>query len=431
MTYHKYGIIQAATYNTYAGIINSIYADTASGSIQESVADFGYGLSPTIPTVAIGNDITAAQWTALFSKIHTCGAHQGTNVSPIPTSVAIGDLIAAYNDYLSTQTLSDVVSLLTANRLQAVDLANITGPTSPSSPAWGNTSGSKTLSYQFQIDFLSWNNARHFFNSGSSIGIFGACVDGAPGTENHFWHNMFAGMGTLKFSWHDTIPFTGAGSNTGFYDLLAAPTWVKLYERSPVSGGVYYSSNFIAIYGQLADPIGTSGKVNIKIDLVDNDPVFDTVLANSISYNISLFQSAIYPGPSVNNTAGTYTTSANYAFTGIPLTLTSSQLSATAVVDGGVGTATTPPITITPAGGIGPYTYSWVKDPLVPSDANLTFSAPTSATSTVSYLLGTEGQIASATVKVGVTDSTPVTPLTAYVLIPVSFNSNPANVPGT
>ena len=422
MTYHKYGLIQAATYNAYAAIINSIYADTNAGSIIESSADYGYGLSPAISTVATGNNITAAQWTLLFSKIHTIGTHQGTSVYPIPSSVSAGDLVSAYNNYLTTQTLTDVISLLIANRLLANggDIANISGPTSPTSPAWGSSTGTKTLSYAFQIDFSSWDNARHFFNTGSSVGFFGSCTDGLVGSENHFWKGMLEGMSTLKFSWHDTLPSTGAGSTVGFYDLTNTG-WTKLYERSPVSGGIYYSNNYILISGQLVDAPGVSGKVNLKIELVDNDPAFDTILANSISYNINLFQSTLYPGPAVVNNAGTFSTSASSAFTGIPLTLTSSQPTVFGSYDGGAGTATTGPVTITAAGGSLSYTYLWTMDA-----GSATINSPTSATTTLSMLL-TDGQIISGTAKCTVSDgvNTPV-----YILIPWSMNSNSANIVG-
>ena len=425
MTYHKQGLIQAGTYNAYAAILNSIYADTNSGSTTESSADYGYGQATTIPSVAVGNNITAAQWTALFSKIHLCGTHQGTSVSPIPASVSAGQLIAAYNDYLTTQTLTDVVSLLIANRLRVNDLSNITGPTSPSSPSWGGSAGTKCLRYQFQLDFGSWDNARYFFNTGGAVGIYGVGTGGA--LEDIFWTNMLNGMSTLKFAWHDTIPFTGAGSTVGFYDLQQSPAWVKVYERSPVSGGIYYSSNFIAIYGQLVDAPGTSGKVNLKIELVDNDPGALATTAGTISFNISLYKSSIYPGPTVVNNAGTFSINSNYSYTGVPLTVTSSQSSAAASFNGGAGTATTSAITITPAGGTAPYFYSWTKDPLAPADPNLTFSNPSGATSTVSYTLAS-GQIASTTAKITITDNVSNS---TYILIPVSFNSNALNIPGS
>lgn len=426
MTYHNSGLIQASTYNTYAGIINSVYADTNAGSTVESLADYGYGLSPTISTVTPGALVLASHWTALFSKIQALGTHQGTSVSPIPSSVSSGQLITAYNSYLTTQTLTDVISKLVANRMQctAGQFSIITGPTSPTSPSWGTSTGTKCLRYQFQIDFGSWDNARYFFNTGGAINIFGS---GSGSTsEDIFWAGMLSNMGTLKFNWHNTTPTSGAASTMGFYNLTNT-SYTKIFQKSPVSGGVAYSNSFIAVYGQLQSVPGTDGKVNIRVELVQNDPGFTATSAGTISFNVGLTQATNYPGPTVTNTAGTFTTTSNYAYPGVALTLAVNQTSAAATYNTGAGVATTSSITVTPTGGTGPYTYAWTKDPVSPADSNLTFSAPSSATTTVSYNL-TAGQVASASVKVTVTDSASQS---AYLLVPVSFNSNLPNILGS
>ncbi len=419
MTYRQSGAIQASTYNAYAAILNSIYADTNSGSTVESSADYGYGQATVIPTLSIGANITAANWTTMFNIIHLCGTHQGVSVTPIPSSVSAGNLITAYNNYLSTQTLTDVISRLSANRLM-IDVgqsSTIAGPSSPSSPSW--TTG---LAYSFQVDFGTWNNARYFFNTGGSITMAGG-VNTPVTTEDIFWQGMLAGMNVLKFSWHDTLPSAGAGSTIGFYDLTTSD--IQVYERSPVSGGVYYSNNFISISGRLVNPAGTDGKVVLTVNLIDNDTSPNAKTVGNYYFNIGVIQSSgvvAYPGPSVVVSAGTFSTIANTPYTGVPLTVTSSVPTGTQNVLG-AGVATIPLITITPAGGTAPYSYLWQKDPLIPADANLTFSASTSASSTVSYNL-TSGQIYSTTVKVTVTDSAA---RSTYILIPVSFNSNVPN----
>jgi hypothetical protein len=417
MTYHKYGVIQATTYNAYAAIINSIYADTNPGATATSIADFGYGQLPDIPMITSGNSITAAQWTTLFSKIHACGTHQGTSVSPIPISVSAGDLIAAYNDYLSTQTLTDVISLLIANRLQ-VSLAQrsvVTSPASPSSPAW--TTG---LRYSFTIDFGSWDNARYFFNTGGAVTFAGTGSSGTP--VDIFWQTMLANMGVLQVIWHDTIPTTGAGSTTGFYDL-SDTSYTKIWQGPSYTPGVY-SNSYIAIYGQLGAVAGTSGIVDFRIELIDNDITPDSKSASTISYQIGLLQSSgtiPYPGPTVSTGTGTFLAIPTTGITAIPLTLTSSPSTLSAsVVDAAV--ATTSPVTVVAAGGTAPYTYAWT---LVTGSA--TINSPTSSTTTFSKLL-TAGEIISGTAKCTVTDSLSVV---SFVLINWSMNSNMSNIPGS
>lgn len=415
MTYHKYGIIDAATYNDYAGIINTIYADTNVGSTIETTANFGYGQSSAISPVAIGSNITAAEWTNLFTKITDCGTHQGTNVYPIPSSVSAGSLISAYNDYLTTQTLTDVIGKLNANRLlvNVSQLSLIAGPTSPSSPSWVGC-----LQYNFQIDFGSWDNARHFFNTGGSIVLSGTGTGSTA--EDIFWSGMLTGMGSLKFNWHNTVPVTGPGSNSGFYDLTS--TYKEVYRRSPVNGGIYYSNNYISIDAKLGAVAPTSGVVDFIINLIDNDPSPLPTTAGTLTFNVGLIQSSgviPYTGPAVINNAGTYSVVSNTPFPGVALTLTSSveTLSASIV---GAGIATTPSITITPAGGTPPYTYLWSNE----SGIIDTFT-PSASSATVTFSKSlVDGEIAIGTAKCLVTDSTS---LSEYMPINWSMNSNRAN----
>lgn len=424
MTYHKYGLIQAATYNAYAALINSIYADTNAGSVDENSADYGYGQLTTIPSVIIGNNITAAQWTALFSKITACGLHQGVNISPIPSSVSTGDLITAYNEYLTTTTLTDVVSRLIANRLIVTvgDLASVSEPTQTSATTW-----STGLEYTFSMDFSTWDNARHYFNTGGSIVIGGAHPAGTP--ADTFWHDIFVSMGSLKFTWHNTIPANGAGpgSDKGFYDLTT--TYSKIYQRSTTSGSPgYYTNNYIAIYAKLNAAPGTNGRIDFLIQLLDNDITPDTKTAGTQYFISTLTSTGIvstisYTG-STNFTAGSFTTIASVPYPGVPLAVTVTPDTITAVVVGGAGhgPAISTSVTVTPSGGIAPYTYLWTNEA-----GAVVFSAATSATTTFSRVMNS-GEIASGTAMCTITDSASSS---VYVPINWSMNSNLPNIFGT
>lgn len=423
MTYHKYGLIQAATYNAYAALINSIYADTNAGSIDETTADYGYGQVTTVPSVVIGNNITAAQWTALFSKITACGAHQGVSVSPIPSSVSTGNLITAYNEYLTTSTLTDVVSRLIANRLIVTvgDLASVSEPTQTSATTW-----STGLEYTFSMNFSTWDDARHYFNTGGSVVIGGAHPASTP--ADTFWHDIFVTMGSLRFTSQDTIPANGSGpgSNKGFYDLTT--TYSKIYQRSTTSGSPgYYTNNYIAIYAKLNAAPGTNGRIDFLIQLIDNDITPDTKSVGTQYFISTLTSTGIvstisYTG-STSFTAGSFVTIASIPYPGVPLAVTITPATVTAVVaGGGAGTATSSSVTVTPTGGTAPYTYAWTN-----TAGTVIFSAATSATTTFSRVM-TSGEIASGAAICTVSDSASST---VYVPINWSMNSNSPNTFGT
>ena len=429
MTYNKYGVIQAGTYNAYAAIINSLYADTNSGSTTEATADYGYGQAATVANVAIGNSITAAQWTALFSKITAIGTHQGTSVTPIPASVSTGDLIAAYNNYLTTSTLTDVISKLIANRLIVAtgQRSVIAGITSGAYSAW--TTG---LRFEFRVDFGSWNNARYFFNTGGSV-TFGGTGSGATG-EDIFWTAMLAAAmdplaaTPMQTNWHNTNPVAGAASTKGFYGLTNG-SWAKIFERLTAAYGPFpnYSNNYIAVYATLTDAIGTSGKIGFRIELIDNDPTPNAKTASAITYSIGLLQAAgtvPYAGTAASITNLGISSIASSGTTPVPLTLVSSPTTLAGIVNG-AGTATTASVSVTAAGGTSPYTYDWTNE-----SGTVTFSnqhqVTAGATSTTFSRSMTSGEIASGNALCTVTDSAG-SPQTANVPVVWSMNSNVLN----
>lgn len=419
MTYNAGQPIQATDFNGFVDQINQIYGDLNTGSTTLNPASFGYGILPNLPHVAVGDTVTAADWTSLFSHIHSCGTHQGTSVTPIPPSVSPGDLVVAYNDYLSGPTLMDVITNLTANRL-SIAVSQVTSDNTPpvqvSSITW--TTG---LQLTFQIDFGSWNNARYFFNTGGKV-TFAGSLPGSytPGSASKYWQDMLADMGTVRFAWHSTIPSSGNGSSLGFYDLTTS--YLEVYKKSSISGEpIAYGNNYISVQAKLNAAAGTNGKVDFAINLIDNDSTLplDTKPAG-FTFNIGYLVSAgavPYPGTRTF-VPGSFTQVPNGGGGGPILNLSVSPTSLSASIVGN-GTATTAPVTATASGGTSPYSYQWTN-----SSGTVTFSAPTSATTTFSKAL-TTGQSASGTALVTVTDSASNT---AFAPVPWALNSN-ASVP--
>lgn len=417
MTYSTGGPIQAADYNGFVDAVNAIYADTNAGATSLVPASSGYGVVPNLPHVAIGDAVTAADWTAMFDRIHKCGTHQGTSVTPIPPAVSPGGLVVAYNDYLSGPTLSDVITDLTANRLN-IDLSQITLDNTPpaqvSAITW--TTG---LQLTWQIDFGSWNNARYFFNTGGKVRFAGTLPGSFPsGSASKYWQDMLSDMGTVQFAWNSTIPSSGSGTSLGFYNLTTS--YIEVYKKSTLIGlPAAYGNNYISVQAKLNAAAGTNGKIDFIIQLIDNDSTLPLeTKPTGFTFNIGYFVSSgaiPYPGTKTFN-PGTFTVVPNGGGGGPILTVGVSPTSLAQSI-AGAGTATTSTVTATATGGTAPYTYAWSN-----SSGTVTFSAPTSAATTFSKVLA-NGESASGNAIVTVTDNVLST---AFAPVPWAMNSNPS-----
>lgn len=452
MAYQSGGQIEAIDYNTFVNQLNAIYSDVNQGSIEETSADYGYGVFPVMPTVAITDLVTHIEWTKLFTAITNCGIHQATNVAGIPASVNVGDIIYAEPNPLISTTLPQVISALSANRLTVTPLQTQLVPDLLPTPIYTSTwTGSNPptnsgLQYTWQIEFSSWDNARYFFNLGGALTVSSSFVPTTPpgSADEQFWQGLMAGLGVVRFEASTTSPGgAGPASTVGFYDLIdvweATPdTYTEILKRLAVSGGVYYSSNHISILAKLAQAPGISGpcRIDFAIQFVDlsvsPDPKNGTVTLNigyikssgAIPFTGSITYSPIDPitGNPVVSPAAAFT----QAFvpyvtpTNVPLTAIVSPTSTTATITG-AGTATTPSITVSPTGGTTPYTYSWSNVSTTPNV--VVFSNPTGASTTFHQTL-TNGQSLSGIAKITVTDSTPITPQVVTKNVNWSLNSN-------
>lgn len=421
MPYYIGGLIQAATYNFFADFVNSIYGDRNVNATTPYLANTGYGKLPNINYVDPENPgdpaevISAAQWNALFSRITACGIHQGISTAPIPsTAISPGTLIEAFNDYLTTQTLKDVVGNIVANKLV---IASSQVVLTPATPATNSTSWTAQKRYSFQIDFGSWNNARYFFNLGGALAISGSYTGGSSPVADAFWSDFWSGMGVIKVNAQDSASGGSQPSNKGFYDLTTS--YQEIYRRVPIDGGVSYSDNYISVNAKLNAAAGTNGLVDFQIDQVDNDALPSAKTGtNTINISIAASGGAIpYPGPAVVVTPGAWTTSFTPAAAGVPLAVIVSPVAVSSKIVG-AGNATSGVITATASGGTAPYTYVWTNETLTPNIVT-SFSDPTPpttsgpVTTTITKNL-TSGAIVAGTIKVTVTDAAARTTV-AYV----------------
>ena len=303
MTYATGGPIAALDYNTFAtlaGGMNEIYADLHSGATTLPTAGFGYGQTPLV-AVSAGNTILASEWATLFQTMRDCGTHQGTTVVP-PLPVAnpiIADTITAYN---TPTTLSALVGTLTTNKfVLAGGQTSVIVGTPFANPAPWTTS----LVYTFQVDFGSWNNARFFFNSGSSVSITGVYTP-APTPDEVAWQTLFSTNFPVSMNWQTTTQAALGNiivNPPGFY--LTAPysglttIYQNLYQKYVGAGPYYSGTNYALVEAKLTNAAGTNGKIDFRVTLIDADTFPVAKAASRMTYTINRIQSAgaiAYPG---------------------------------------------------------------------------------------------------------------------------------------
>ena len=299
MTYTTGGNIQAADYNafsTLAGGMNEIFADIHSGATTLPQAGFGYGQTPALTAVSAGNNITAAQWDALFQTIRKSGTHQGTTtVPPLPVSdPVVGNNITAHN---TPTTLAALISTLGANRYNlALGQSTLITGSNFVQPG-GAQPWTNTLTFNYQVDFGSWNNARYFFNSGGTLNLNGS-YSPIVTPEDTQWSTMLTNMSPLVFNWNSTTPNVGTGGTAiGFYGLTTS--YQTIYQKT-FGGGGYYTNSYIQVQAKLNAAAGTNGLVDFVITLVDADTSLPKDPKNgTTTYRIDNKKSSgaiVYPG---------------------------------------------------------------------------------------------------------------------------------------
>jgi hypothetical protein len=168
--------------------------------------------------------------------------------------------------------------------------------------AWGAApAATAILDCVFDVDFTSYDKARHFFNSGGQHHILGYGSGGSTVAYGQ-WITLFSQLGTVAITLDNTTQ-TGTGGvsqNKGFYDCivgdptnLSAAEWTLLFTSGSGSGaygsygsygsayGCYtayaayggYASLGLRIYGMLST---TGDKFHIKVTL-DNTALCTTV----------------------------------------------------------------------------------------------------------------------------------------------------------
>ena len=216
----------------------------------------GMGQWGTVANVAVGDTVSATQWSTLLSKITSAWNHQGFAGRPLTsiTPPVAGDTISAFT------ALQGNVNAIRTNPFDC-------GGSGTDITAGGVVSRTGSWTVQTVMEFnITWTDVhamRYFFNSGGQIRFTSSRSGGTAHSKNTDWTNLCSNMGTLVINngvGASTLAGTaynagvtkvgGGGSPTslltayGFYK--ARSTWQEIFlQYSPTAP---YTANYIQLH---------------------------------------------------------------------------------------------------------------------------------------------------------------------------------------
>ena len=233
-------------------------------------AGFGYGQSTVLSSVSAGGNVTATQWTDLFSRLTSIANHQGTTITAL-TNPSAGTTIDAKT------TLSANLTSCYNNRRNAASVgSDITlGGSSTGTVAWYTES-----SVTYTVTFSTNEKAEAYFNAGGTIRISSSRSGGTVNNKNAEWTDLCSAIGTVaisggegsaviagttytgtqKIGGHGAIPTINA--TYGFHDstALAVEIFKQYADTSP------YTANYIRM--TMSD--NGAGVITIKVTYRDD-----------------------------------------------------------------------------------------------------------------------------------------------------------------
>jgi hypothetical protein len=169
------------------------------------------------------------------------------------------------NQLISASGINLFESLRTTidnNRFTVADGQFLTvRPVSTVSRTYSGTVWQNEISTILTVTFTDSNRARYFFNSGGTIGIESARIDGSrPDDQNIAWRNLLATNGGLR-------EFGGAIPARNFYNLTSA--YQEYYSAS--SSSTYGSNRYVldAACNVANNSSGTANIVYLRVRFID------------------------------------------------------------------------------------------------------------------------------------------------------------------
>jgi hypothetical protein len=275
--------ITATSYNNIRNTFIN-YLTTGTGSI-------GYGQTANSSAVTSGQKVTATSWANLRLDISRMANHQGTTVT-LPT-ITSGTKITATQ---ATQLETAATAVIQAGVIYNVAVGQYSDELLvPLADSQRTTAWNATIRNFFTVTFATANDARYFFNSGSTIRFTPDYVKDVANSLNDDWTTLINTIGTVVFN-HTSTAANGAspgtGSSIGFYDLTNVAQ--QIYTKT---GSTYATNDFtINAYCNVAS--NTTGTANIIYfecyyrDDKGPNPNFDENVTGTVTNNVRMFRSS-------------------------------------------------------------------------------------------------------------------------------------------
>ena len=268
MSYASGGLIEAIDFNNLAWgtDLGGTYTTTANNLAYIhgiGYGRFGYGQDTTGYTqVALGQTVTATQWTSLVGGINGALALQGSTLIS-PSTVTTGQTITYYNEVAGgINTAWDGAK---AGSLGA-DSAG-TANAQLGVQGWGG-GAERRGRYTFTVSWLNGNLARYWWNMGGKLDITASVIAGGN-TRNTDWSNLCAAMGTIRVGYRRTYKVGGSGTPTTLLSTYGTGGyWMGTTETGPHPGG---TSTHFKQY---------SANAPYTVDFINIDIAFGGVAAN-------------------------------------------------------------------------------------------------------------------------------------------------------
>jgi len=227
--------ISKVDYNTIQSTINTVLG-TGSGT-------FGYGQPVLSSQVTESDSVTVNEYAALRYDIINAYKHLNNGLPPDVDAQIIGAKVrydAAPPDAAPVNYWLSVVNSISTNRQalavagQRVASSSITKTfTSP----WGSSApvgSTPQLTCIVDVEWPTSEQARHFFNTGSSIQFTSSRTGGSSTAQNTSWTTLLSTAGTRIFG--GNTPGTGTSPSNGqnwFRARNSGDTWSSVTASSP------------------------------------------------------------------------------------------------------------------------------------------------------------------------------------------------------